>query len=179
MKLITQVLTLTLILLSSCSGNSLDSYSEDKPIFNPKDFFQGKMVAKGMVSDRSGKVIKRFHCDIIGSWDGNKGILDETFKYADGGTQKRIWHLEYDPKTKKITGKASDIVGVATGEVRGNSFHFKYDLKIEVEGTEYEIFVDDWMHLIDQNTLMAKSNMSKWGFDVGEINLVMLKDTHE
>ncbi|MAF78431.1 MAG: hypothetical protein CME63_04910 [Halobacteriovoraceae bacterium] len=169
------ILGFLFLFLVSCSQNSLDIYKDENPVFHPKKFFSGKMIAQGMVTNRSGEVIKRFNCDIVGTWNGDEGELDERFTYADGSKQRRIWKLSYDPKTQSLTGRASDIVGTAQGEFAGNTFHFTYDLKINVDESEYEIYVDDWMHLIDENTLMAKSRMSKWGFDVGEITLIMKK----
>ena len=174
MKYFFSLLFLSLFLFS-CSQNSIGTYEGEKPVFNPKEFFNNKLEAKGIVTDRKGEVIKRFHCDIIGSWQGNKGELDESFTYASGKKEKRIWKLDYDPKQKKLLGRAHDIIGVALGEIEGNALHFEYTLEVNVDGTDYHINVDDWMYLVDDKTLIARSDMSKWGFDLGEINLVMTK----
>ncbi len=161
--------------LFSCSQNSIDHYRNESPEFNPKNFFDGQLVAKGIVTDRKGEVIKRFHCEIVGSWKGNEGVLDESFTYADGKKEKRIWELSFTPETNQLVGRAHDIIGVAQGNMAGNALHFEYTLKVNVEGTDYHLAIDDWMYLLDENTLMAKSDMSKWGIHLGEINLVMTK----
>ncbi len=169
------LLIIPLLFVFSCSQHDINDYKEETPVFNPKSFFSGNLVAKGIVTDRSGKVIRRFHCDIVGTWQGNSGKLAEEFIYSDGEKQTRIWELEYTPSENYLTGKAGDIEGIATGEIRGNAFHFLYTLKIEIDGTTYDISVDDWMYLLDENTLMAKSKMTKWSFDVGEVTLVMTR----
>ena len=163
--------------LTSCSHNELELYSKEKPVFNPQEFFQGKLVAKGIVTDRKGAVIRRFYCDIIASWDGDEGTLDESFLYSDGKKEKRIWKISFDKEKGTIIGRAHDVVDKALGEIGGNAFHFEYTLKVPVDDSVYEINFDDWMYLLDESTLMAKTEMSKFGLNVGEVNLVMTKES--
>jgi len=63
-------------LLVGCSANISD-YQSTTPAFDMKTFFDGKLAAYGMVQNRDGKVIRRFRADLIGSWKGNKGLLEE------------------------------------------------------------------------------------------------------
>jgi hypothetical protein len=44
-----------------------------------------------------------------------------------------------------------------------------------VGDTTYEVNFEDWMYLLDKNTLLARSYMNKWGFDLGEVTIVMNK----
>ena len=53
--------------------------------------------------------------------------------------------------------------------------YFEYDLNLPVDDTTYVVNFEDWMFLMDENTLLSRSYMSKWGFDVGEVTLVMTK----
>jgi len=46
---------------------------------------------------------------------------------------------------------------------------------LPVDDSTYVINFEDWMFLMDENTLLSRSYMSKWGFDVGEVTLVMTK----
>lgn len=167
-----------LFLLVSCSGQKIESYRDKKPLFEPKSFFNGKLIAKGMVTNRSGEVIQRFICHIVGSWQGNTGLLDETFTYTNKNGEnptKRLWKLELEPEDHILKGRAGDIVGEAVGKYMGNAFNFNYTLEVPVDGKTYNISVNDWMYLIDKKTLIAKSDMSKWGFGVGQVTLVMTK----
>ena len=66
-------------------------------------------------------------------------------------------------------------MGVASGETAGNVFYFVYDLDLPVGETTYEVNFEDWMYLMDKNTLLARSYMNKWGFDLGEVTIVMIK----
>ena len=65
--------------------------------------------------------------------------------------------------------------GIANGETAGNVFYFEYDLDLPVGDTTYKVNFADWMYLLDKDTLLARSYMNKWGFDLGEVTIVMNK----
>ena len=72
-------------------------------------------------------------------------------------------------------GTAGDVVGEAVGEVAGNALNWRYTLKLPVDGKVYEVQFDDWMYLMDQNTLINRASMSKFGFELGEVTLFFRK----
>lgn len=158
-----------LMLLSACSA-SIDDYQGEQPKLQLEQFFSGKLVAHGIVQDYSGKVIQRFTAQLEGSWEGNKGTLEEHFVYADGRTQERVWKLtKTGPDTYE--GRAGDVNGVAVGTTKGNALNWEYQLQVEVDGEPMTITLDDWMYLVDENNLINRSQMYKYGLPVGEITL--------
>lgn len=161
------------LLLVSCSTN-LDSYKAQQPHLKLEAFFNGELEAYGIVQDYSDEVIQRFRADIIGTWDGNQGTLDETFYYADGSTQKRIWQLT---KTgpDRYEGRAGDVEGVAQGEVAGNVLNWTYVLTIERDGEPFSVKLDDWLYLVDEDNMINRTTMYKYGLPVGEITLYIGK----
>ncbi len=163
-----------LLFLSSCADHSIKSYSDELPKINLREFFNGKIYALGIVQDRSGRVIKRFKVDIKAYWKGSKAILDEKFVYSDGTNSSRVWELK-EIGASKYEGRADDVVGIASGETAGNAFYFEYYLDLPVGDTNYKVNFEDWMYLLDKNTLLARSYMNKWGFDLGEVTIVMNK----
>ena len=163
-----------ILFTSSCTDHSIKSYSDELPKLNLREFFNGDIYALGIVQNRSGRVIKRFKVDIKASWIGNKAILDEKFTYSDGTKSLRVWEIKEIGPTG-YEGRASDVIGVASGETAGNVFYFEYDLDLPVGETTYEVNFEDWMYLMDKNTLLARSYMNKWGFDLGEVTIVMIK----
>ena len=167
-------LIIFLLLLSACSDHSIKSYRGEEPIINLREFFDGDIYALGIVQDRSGQVIKRFKVDIKAYWNGNKAILDEKFVYSDGTKSSRVWELK-EIGASKYEGRADDVVGIASGETAGNTFYFEYDLDLPVGDTNYKVNFEDWMYLLDKNTLLARSYMNKWGFNLGEVTIVMNK----
>jgi hypothetical protein len=66
-------------------------YAAEKAVLDLKTYFNGPMVAHGIFTDRSGKVVRRFTVQMTGTWQGNQGTLDERFTYSDGKTERRVW----------------------------------------------------------------------------------------
>ncbi len=67
--------------------------------------------------------------------------------------------------------------GEATGTAYGNALQWKYTLLLPVDGKTYEVQFDDWMYLMDDTTMLNKSEMRKFGFKLGEIVISFRKGT--
>ena len=161
------------LFLVGCSA-TISDYKSTTPEFDMKTFFDGKLAAYGMVQNRNGEVIRRFRADLIGSWEGNKGLLEEDFFYDDRETQRRVWNL-VKHGNNQYSGVASDSVGEATGESQGFAFNWRYTLAIEVDGTTWDIDLNDWIYQLDDSRLINQTEMTKWGFNVGQITLIIEK----
>jgi hypothetical protein len=158
------------LLLVSCASTKPESYEGEKPTLDLASYFTGTIDGWGVFQDRSGKVVKRFHVVIDAKWDGNTGTLDEDFSYSDGTTSRRVWTVtKIDANTYE--GRADDVVGVARGVAYGNALRWTYVLKLPVDGKEYEVDFDDWMFLMDDNVMLNRSVMSKFGFHLGDLTL--------
>ncbi len=162
------------VLLAACAAPQPADYAAEKPLLDLAQYFNGRLNAHGVFTDRSGKVVKRFTVVMDGSWQGNQGVLDEDFTYSDGTKQRRIWRL-----TKldggRYTGTADDVVGTAQGQAAGNAFNWKYTLQLPVDGKIIEVQFDDWMWLIDDRVMLNKAVMSKFGVTLGEVTLAFTK----
>lgn len=167
----------TLLLTAFISGcsSTLSDYEATRPEFNMQEFFTGKLRAYGMIQDRSGKVLRRFHADLTGTWNGNSGTLDEVFYYDDGEEQLRKWSLTRRPDGLYV-GTADDVIGEASGRSNGFSFNWRYTLAIKVDGQIWNIDLNDWIYQLDKNRLINRTQMTKWGFNVGEITLLIERD---
>lgn len=161
--------------LSACTGESLQSYDNTTPAISFRDYFDGPLQAQGIVQNRKGEVIRRFVIDMQGSWSGENGTLDESFRYDDGKTERRVWSIrQLGPN--KFEGTAADIIGTAHGNSNGFALKWQYTMAIPVDGTTYHIHFDDWMYLQeDGKTIINRAHMSKFGFNVGEVTVVMRK----
>lgn len=164
----------TLAVLTACSQAKIDDYRGQTPELSLREFFDGDLKAYGMVQDRSGKVIRKFSADIKAYWEGDTGHLDETFYYDDGEQDKRFWTLK-DLGNGKFTGTAGDVVGEARGQVEGFAFNWAYTLTIPYKDDTIDVYIDDWLYLITENRLLNKSDLRKFGFNVGELTLVIEK----
>lgn len=160
--------------LSGCASQKIDAYANEKPVLDLQQYFNGTLDAYGVFTDRSGAVVKRFTVVMECTWKGNEGVLDESFLYSDGTTQKRIWRLTKQGDGR-YTGRADDVVGEALGESRGNAFHWTYTLSLPVDGKVYEVQFDDWMYLMTDKVMLNKAAMSKFGVQLGEVTLSFTK----
>lgn len=153
---------------------SVDTYKKETPTLVLENYLNGTLTAYGIFTDRSGEVKKRFTCVIEAKWQGNEGTLDESFKYSDGTTSKRVWRIK---KTADNTyeGTAGDVVGVAHGKSAGNALYWEYTLALDVDGKIYHVKFEDWMYLMDDKVMLNKSVMSKFGFKLGEVTLTFVK----
>lgn len=151
-------------------------YAGAQPALDLQQYFNGTVDAWGMFQDRSGKVIKRFTVVMDCRWDGDTGVLDEQFTYSDGTRQRRVWTLK-KVGDHRYVGSASDVIGEAAGESGGNAFNWKYTLALPVDGRVYHVNFDDWMFLMDENVMLNRAVMSKFGFRLGEVTLSFRKRT--
>jgi len=90
-RILMMALALTM-LLAGCS-TEVTEYRQQQPRLDIFHYFQGNTEAWGMVQDRSGKQIRRFHVEIAGDVIGDTLTLNEHFVYDDGEKQQRVWHI--------------------------------------------------------------------------------------
>lgn len=165
------VLLLTLILsIASCTSVDVTRYADQQPALDLQRFFSQPVKAWGMFQKRGGEVTKRFEVNIVSRREGNNLILDERFLYSDGTRQHRVWTLTPEGQGR-WSGRAGDVVGVAQGQVAGNTLHWRYRLNVPVDDSTYEMSMDDWMYLMDEDTLINRTSMSKFGVEVGQVTL--------
>lgn len=159
-----------LLLVAGCSSVDPVVYRDEQPALDLFGYFNGTVDAWGHFADRSGKVVKRFKVEIRGRIENGALVLDEDFRYSDGSTSRRVWTITR-AADGRLRGRAADVVGEAQGEVSGNALHWTYVLALEVDGTIWNVDVDDWMFLQDARVMLNKSVLSKFGFRVGEVIL--------
>lgn len=160
-------------LLLSCSTN-IQEYQGSKPDFAFREFFSGHLKAWGMVTDYSDKLTRRFTTDIIASWNKNTLTLDETFHYADGKQQKRVWHIKLNGN--EISGQAGDVKGLAKGSIAGSVVNWHYLLNVPINNKQWTFKVDDWLYRIDDEVVINTSTLYKFGLPVGHVTLMMKKE---
>ncbi len=156
--------------LTGCAGPRLEDHAGQRPEFDFRRYFDGPVTAHGLVSDRAGKVLRRFVVLMQCSWVGDTGTLDEAFEYDDGERQRRVWTVRRLPDGR-YAGTAADVVGEALGGSAGPAFRWQYTLLLPVRGSVYEVQFDDWMHQIDQRSVINRAVMSKFGVRLGEVTL--------
>ena len=169
-------LILSLLLLSSCAMTDVNHYKDVKPVLDLEKYFIGTTDAWGMFQQRDGAVIKRFHVVLEGKKINDQLVLDEQFKYDDGTTQQRIWRLKKRADGSWI-GLADDVKGEAIGQIAGNALNWRYTLLVPVDGSIYEMQMDDWMYLMDDDSMINRASMRKFGVEFGQVTLFFRRRT--
>lgn len=160
--------------LAGCATPEPRDYAAEKPKLDLRTYFDGTIDAWGMVQDRSGKVTRRMTVEIVASWKGDVGTLDERFTNSDGTTERRVWTIRKEGD--RYTGTAHDVVGEARGEASGNALNWKYVLAVKRDnGKTIELDMDDWMWLHDERTLLNRTSFSKFGIGLGEVSFFFRK----
>ena len=162
-----------MLLASGCATLTPQDYASEKPKLDLATYFNGKVEGWGMVQDRSGKVLRRMVVVLECTWKGNEGVLDESFQWSDGKTEKRVWKIRKDGD--RYIGTAGDVVGEARGEASGNALRWNYVLALPVGDSVYNMDMDDWMWMIDDKTMANRTTMSKLGVRVAEISIFFRK----
>jgi hypothetical protein len=160
--------------LAGCATPEVGDYAAEKPVLDLQRYFNGTIDAWGLFTDRSGKVVKRFTVRMACSWQGDEGVLDEDFTYSDGSKQRRVWRIRKLPEGRYV-GRADDVVGEATGQARGNALRWNYTLALPVDGRTWHVQMDDWMYLMNDEVMLNKTVMSKFGVTLGEVTLTFVK----
>ncbi|MGB0497823.1 MAG: DUF3833 domain-containing protein [Rubricella sp.] len=169
------VLAFLLPLLAACSGRpSLDTaYPEPELVLEA--YFDGDLIAHGQFQDLFGEVRRRFVVEIDGTWDGETLTLVEDFVYEDGSTEQRIWTLmPTGPDTWE--GTAPGVIGTAEGRLNGSAFNWEYVIDLPLaDGETMRVGFDDWMWLIDEDVLLNRAYMYRYGIRIGEVIITFRK----
>ena len=176
--MINRVYLVFIVMLSSiliaCSQVTIEDYEDTAPLITIEAFFDGDLVAYGIVRDRSGKVLRHFEAVLKGEFDADTGTLDEVFWFDDGARETRLWRME-KITSNQYKGTAGDVEGIALIESRGNAVRLKYDLRIPYKDDELVVNMDDWMYQVAPGVVVNEAAMYKWGFEVGKVTVLIMR----
>jgi hypothetical protein len=85
-----------------------------------------------------------------------------------------VWTLR-QTAPGRYTGTAADVVGEAVGVVAGNALRWNYVLALPVDGKTVNVDFEDWMFMIDEEVMLNRAAMSKFGIDLGSVTLSFRK----
>ncbi|MGV6812955.1 MAG: DUF3833 family protein [Brevirhabdus sp.] len=153
----------------SFGAQSPEDYADTAPPFDIRIALNGAMISEGVIYGPTGRVDARFVARMQGNWanDGT-GTLAESFSYATGGTQERKWFLTMG-ENGHFTATASDIIGTATGQQVGSTVRMKYRIKLDEDAGGHVLDVTDWLYLMENGSIMNRSEMRKFGIKVAEL----------
>jgi hypothetical protein len=167
-------LGLVVALVGGCASISPEEYRAETPPLDLARYFDGIVDGWGMVQDRNGKVLRRFYVKIDARWSGDVGTLDERFDWSDGKKEQRVWTVR-KVAANRYAGTAGDVVGQAEGVSAGNALQWRYVLQLPPEQGGWQVDLDDWMYLIDEDTMLNRSEIRKFGIRFAEITIAFRK----
>ena len=169
------LLIILLVLMTSCSDMKPEDYINTEPKIKIEEYFLGNVKAWGIFQNRFGKVKRQFTAKMEGSFDGEFLILKEDFNWNDGEKQNRKWKIK-KVEDNKYEGTAPDVVGIAKGVSYGSAFKFEYNLLIPFKDKKIKVRFDDWIFKQDDKVAINRAIVSKFGFKVGELTVLFVKD---
>jgi hypothetical protein len=149
-------------------------YAGKGPQFDLRHHLSGPMQCDGVIFGPTGRVTSRFVAQMQGTWTGNTGTLTEVFRYDSGTTQHRAWTLALG-NAGNITATAPDVVGTGTGRAEGPGVMLRYRIRLTPEAGGHVLDVVDWMYLLENGTIMNRSQFRKFGIKVAELVATMRK----
>ncbi|MGY8997998.1 MAG: DUF3833 family protein [Alphaproteobacteria bacterium] len=151
----------------------MDSLAPFPEKLDLRAYFVGRCQAWGMVMNRAGKVERRFRVEIVGHLQDEALLLDESFIFDDGETDHRVWQIKHRGHT--VSGSAADVIGHAGGEITGPFLQWSYDVALTVRKRKVRVRFDDWMTLADDNVMLSRAVIRKFGFRVGDVFIAFKK----
>ena len=156
----------------SFRGQTSADYASQTPVLDIREHLNGAILCEGVIYGPTGKVSSRFVADFEARWDGNRGVMEEHFSYDSGTKQDRKWTLTLNDDGF-IKAEAPDLVGAGSGRQSGSSVLLNYRIKLPESSGGHELDVTDWMYLMENGTIMNRSQFRKFGFKVAELVATM------
>lgn len=149
-----------------------DDFAGRGPDFDIRRHLSGPILCEGVIYGPTGRVTSRFVADMVGEWEGNRGTLREHFRYDTGRTQDRAWTLEL-AAGGTIRATAADIVGAGEGHASGPAVQMRYRIRLDAQAGGHVLDVTDWMYLMENGTIINRSQFRKFGIMVAELVATM------
>lgn len=147
-------------------------YTGTTPYFDIRRHLDGPMLCEGVIYGPLGRVNSRFTAQMQGRWEGNRGVLDERFHYAGGNVQDRQWRLTLG-NDGTIHAEADDLLHPGSGRQEGASVQLCYRIRLPRHAGGWVLDVTDWMYLMENGTIINRSQFRKFGIKVAELVATM------
>ncbi len=158
--------------IASFRAQTPQDYAGKGPNLDIREHLNGPILCEGVIYGPTGRVASRFVADFEASWTGNTGRMTEHFRYDSGSEQHRAWTLTCNTDGS-IGAEADDLQGTGTGQQAGPSVMLNYRIKLTEDAGGHVLDVTDWMYLMENGTIMNRSQFRKFGLKVGELVATM------
>lgn len=149
-----------------------EDYEDGFPNFDLKTHLNGEMICDGAIYGPGGKVTSTFSADFTIRWDGDYGVMDETFRYSDGSVQERQWRISVQ-SDHTFTAESDDVPMGGRGMISGPTVQMLYDIRLPDDAGGHLLSTRDWMYLTPDGTIVNRSQFRKFGLKVAELVATM------
>ncbi|PWR01819.1 DUF3833 domain-containing protein [Meridianimarinicoccus roseus] len=149
-----------------------DDYAGQEPAFDIRRHLDGALACEGVIYGPTGRVSARFVAQMHATWDGDRGVMTEHFRYDSGAVQDRAWELTLRPDGT-IRAEAEDLVGTGTGMQKGAGVMLRYRIRLPESSGGHVLDTVDWMYLMENGTIINRSEFRKFGLKVAELVATM------
>jgi len=156
----------------SFAGQDPADYAGTTPEIDIRRHLSGPILCEGVIYGPTGRVTSRFVAEMAGRWEGDSGTLAEHFRYAGGNAQHREWRLTLGAGGA-IRAEADDIVGEGSGWQKGATVLLRYRIRLPENAGGWALDVTDWMYLMENGTIINRSQFRKFGIKVAELVATM------
>lgn len=149
-----------------------EDYGDGQPQIDIRQHLSGPILCEGVIYGPTGRVSSRFVADFDARWEGNTGVMKERFRYDSGAVQNREWTLTLG-NDGRIKATAPDVVGEGSGTQKGSAVKLNYRIKLPEESGGHVLDTTDWMYLVENGTIINRSQFRKFGVKVAELVATM------
>jgi len=132
-----------------------------------KEFFDGDIDAFSIRFNSDNEIIASRVIKINGSWEEGKGIIRQQFISNMSKKDSRTWLITLKNEND-FTAIGHDILAPAKGLQTGNVIQMLYTITDSQENSASNVDHEDLMYMIDDNSMIIISKMSKGGKYIGQ-----------
>ena len=115
-----------------------------------------------------------FAVTIEGSWDGAELTLVEDFRYDDGKTERKTWHLSRTAPGQ-YRGTREDVIGTASVRQDGASVRLDYEVMLDTGLGRIRTRFRDILFLEQPGAVRNRAIVSKFGLRIARVDLLLAK----
>lgn len=145
------------------------AFAATSPAFDPVTFWTGKTHSWGVMENRDGAPAAIVTTTTDGTPAGEDGLLMIQQLVVDGKPTTRQWHMRR-LSPGQFVATATDMIGTARASASGRTLHWTWTLATKPGNGFYNVKMEQWMYLSDNNTLLNRTVISKWGVRLAEIS---------
>lgn len=171
-----KIFLLLLLAFSGCTSMNTKDFKHTSPQLILEEYFTKNISGRGAFFGRSGKLGSRMTVKTSGEWDGKILTLKEDLRYESGETHHRTFYIT-KLNEHEYEVRCDEIVGVGRIESYGNTLHWTYYLKEQSKQVGgVTLAFDDWMFLSEDNYIINRATVSKFGLTIGDVFLSLGQD---